>query len=73
MGDLGSSDVKNLIRIVMQSQGNPQKAIAEFVENSIDAKASYITAAAESAKEKLRFWSPMTVKGVSRAPTGPRI
>src|ERR1700757_231015 len=33
----------NAIRIIALSQGNPLKAIAEFVENSIDAHAKSVT------------------------------
>ena len=33
----------NAITIIALSQNNPLKAIAEFVENSIDAKAKHIS------------------------------
>ena len=33
----------NAITIIALSQNNPLKAVAEFVENSIDAKASGVT------------------------------
>jgi len=42
-GKLRIGDDWNAIRIIALSQSNPLKAIAEFVENSIDAKAKNIT------------------------------
>lgn len=42
-GKLKIGDDWNAIRIIALSQANPLKAIAEFVENSIDAKAKTIT------------------------------
>jgi Histidine kinase-, DNA gyrase B-, and HSP90-like ATPase len=42
-GKLKIGDDWNAIRIIALSQGNPLKAIAEFVENSIDAHAKIIT------------------------------
>jgi HSP90 family molecular chaperone len=42
-GKLRIGDDWNAIRIIALSQSNPLKAIAEFVENSIDAKARVIT------------------------------
>src|SRR6201984_11061 len=42
-GRLKISDDWNSIRIIALSQGNPLKAIAEFVENSIDAHAKSVT------------------------------
>src|SRR6202451_1663923 len=42
-GKLRIGDDWNAIRIIALSQSNPLKAIAEFVENSIDAHASTIT------------------------------
>src|SRR5438874_2144058 len=42
-GKLRIGDDWNAIRIIALSQGNPLKAIAEFVENSIDAHAKIIT------------------------------
>ncbi|MCC7288717.1 MAG: ATP-binding protein [Burkholderiaceae bacterium] len=42
-GKLKIGDDWNAIRIIALSQSNPLKAIAEFVENSIDARASNIT------------------------------
>jgi hypothetical protein len=42
-GKLRIGDDWNAIRIIALSQGNPLKAIAEFVENSIDARAKAIT------------------------------
>ena len=42
-GKLRIGDDWNAIRIIALSQGNPLKAIAEFVENSIDARATTIT------------------------------
>ena len=41
-GDLRIGDAWNAITIIALSQNNPLKAIAEFVENSIDAKATEI-------------------------------
>ena len=43
IGKLKIGDDWNAIRIIALSQSNPLKAIAEFVENSIDAKAKVIT------------------------------
>ena len=40
-GKLKIGDDWNAIRIIALSQSNPLKAIAEFVENSIDAHAKY--------------------------------
>ena len=42
-GKLRIGDQWNAIRIIALSQSNPLKAIAEFVENSIDAHATHIT------------------------------
>jgi DNA gyrase/topoisomerase IV subunit B len=42
-GKLKIGDDWNAIRIIALSQSNPLKAIAEFVENSIDAHANSIT------------------------------
>jgi hypothetical protein len=42
-GKLKIGDDWNAIRIIALSQSNPLKAIAEFVENSIDAHAKTIT------------------------------
>ena len=42
-GKLKIGDDWNAIRIIALSQSNPLKAIAEFVENSIDAHAQTIT------------------------------
>jgi hypothetical protein len=42
-GKLRIGDDWNAIRIIALSQGNPLKAIAEFVENSIDARAKQIS------------------------------
>jgi hypothetical protein len=42
-GKLRIGDNWNVIRIIALSQGNPLKAIAEFVENSIDARAGSVT------------------------------
>ena len=42
-GKLRIGDDWNAIRIIALSQSNPLKAIAEFVENSIDAHAKTIT------------------------------
>ena len=42
-GKLRIGDDWNAIRIIALSQGNPLKAIAEFVENSIDARAKHIS------------------------------
>jgi hypothetical protein len=42
-GKLRIGDDWNAIRIIALSQSNPLKAIAEFVENSIDAHATTIT------------------------------
>ena len=42
-GKLRIGDDWNAIRIIALSQSNPLKAIAEFVENSIDACAKTVT------------------------------
>ena len=42
-GKLRIGDDWNAVRIIALSQSNPLKAIAEFVENSIDAQAKTIT------------------------------
>src|SRR3989442_6607281 len=42
-GKLKIGDDWNEIRIIALSQSNPLKAIAEFVENSIDARARTVT------------------------------
>jgi hypothetical protein len=42
-GKLKIGDDWNAIRIIALSQSNPLKAIAEFVENSIDAHAKTVT------------------------------
>ncbi len=42
-GKLRIGDHWNAIRIIALSQSNPLKAVAEFVENSIDAKAKHVT------------------------------
>ncbi len=42
-GKLRIGDDWNAIRIIALSQSNPLKAIAEFVENSIDAHATTIS------------------------------
>jgi hypothetical protein len=42
-GKLRIGDDWNAIRIIALSQTNPLKAVAEFVENSIDAKATHVT------------------------------
>ena len=47
-GKLKIGDDWNAIRIIALSQSNPLKAIAEFVENSIDAHAKSITNYARS-------------------------
>src|SRR5258706_9909826 len=42
-GNLRIGDHWNVITIIALSQSNPLKAIAELVENSIDAKATRVT------------------------------
>src|SRR5437870_7276286 len=42
-GNLRIGDNWNAITIIALSQSNPLKAVAEFVENSIDARARHIT------------------------------
>jgi hypothetical protein len=42
-GKLRIGDNWNAIRFIALSQSNPLKAVAEFVENSIDARAKHIT------------------------------
>ncbi|MBC8394345.1 MAG: hypothetical protein H8E17_17470, partial [Deltaproteobacteria bacterium] len=41
-GNLRISDHWNAISIIANTQANPLKAVAEFVENSIDAQAKQI-------------------------------
>jgi hypothetical protein len=41
-GKLRIADHWNAISIIASSQANPLKAVAEFVENSIDAQAGHI-------------------------------
>lgn len=53
-GRLRIGDHWNAITIIALSQSNPLKAIAEFVENSIDAKARHITIV--KGKEKGHFY-----------------
>lgn len=56
-GTLRIGDHWNAIRIIALSQGNPLKAIAEFVENSIDAKARnvFIVRGRQSGKQYLKI------------------
>ena len=56
-GRLRIGDMWNAITIIAMSQSNPLKAVAEFVENSIDAKARHITIirGKEKAKQYLRI------------------
>src|SRR5215471_4104201 len=42
-GKLRIGDNWNAIRIIALSQSNPLKAVAEFIENSIDARAKHVT------------------------------
>ena len=42
-GHLRIGDDWNAITIIALSQSNPLKAVAEFIENSIDARAKHIT------------------------------
>ena len=42
-GKLRIGDDWNAINIIALSQSNPLKAVAEFVENSIDAHAQHVT------------------------------
>lgn len=51
-GKLRIGDMWNAITIIAMSQSNPLKAVAEFVENSIDAKARHITIIRGKKKEK---------------------
>src|SRR5438309_2848476 len=53
-GKLRIGDDWNAIRIIALSQNNPLKAIAEFVENSIDAHAKTVVAVATN----LWDWDP---------------
>ncbi len=55
-GKLRIGDDGNAIRIIALSQSNPLKAIAEFVENSIDAQAKTVTIAMEFRKETLSWF-----------------
>ena len=54
-GKLRIGDNWNAISIIALSQSNPLKAIAEFVENSIDAKASNITIVRGKERGELYF------------------
>lgn len=60
-GKLRIGDHWNAITIIALSQSNPLKAIAEFVENSIDAKARNITIV--RGKEKGRLYLKITDDG----------
>ena len=60
-GKLRIGDDWNAISIIALSQSNPLKAIAEFVENSIDAGASHITVT--RGKEKGEAWICVTDDG----------
>jgi hypothetical protein len=48
-GKLRIGDDWNAINIIALSQSNPLKAVAEFVENAIDAHAQHVTAGALAA------------------------
>jgi hypothetical protein len=52
-GKLRIGDDWNAIRIIALSQSNPLKAIAEFIENSIDAKAKTVTITRQGALRPL--------------------
>ena len=54
-GKLRIGDDWNAIRIIALSQSNPLKAIAEFVENSIDAHAKTIAAELRKQGVKVRL------------------
>ncbi len=62
-GKLRIGDNWNVIRIIALSQGNPLKAIAEFVENSIDARAGLITIIRGKERGKRTSRSSTTGKG----------
>ena len=66
-GKLKIGDDWNAIRIIALSQSNPLKAIAEFVENSIDARASTITITREDLYGG-RIVPPATFKKEGRGP-----
>ena len=54
-GNLKIGDDWNAITIIALSQSNPLKAIAELVENSIDAKAKII-----AINERTRVWPSLS-------------
>jgi len=59
-GKLKIGDDWNAIRIIALSQSNPLKAIAEFVENSIDARLRPSRSRAAVSTESITFRSRMT-------------
>ena len=65
-GKLRIADHWNAISIIANSQGNPLKAVAEFVENSIDARAEQIVII--RAKKKGEFYLKVSDdgQGISR-------
>jgi hypothetical protein len=72
-GKLRIGDNWNAIRIIALSQNNPLKAVAEFVENSIDARAQTHHPGAGAAKMgSISCGLKMTGKGfVATRPGGP--
>jgi hypothetical protein len=69
-GRLKIGDDWNAITIIALSQNNPLKAIAEFVENSIDARATHIsiTRGKEQGQPYLRIVDDGTAWCLIRAP-----
>jgi hypothetical protein len=56
------ADHWNAISIIASSQANPLKAVAEFVENSIDARARQIVITRERRRKNFISRSVTTVK-----------
>ena len=69
-GKLRIGDDWNAIRIIALSQSNPLKAIAEFVENSIDARAKTISITRGRQHGELFLVVKDDGEGVPRAPDG---
>lgn len=60
-GKLRIGDAWNAITIIARSQTNPLKAVAEFVENSIDARAAHVTVT--RGKKQGRYYLKVTDDG----------
>ena len=69
-GKLRIGDDWNAIRIIVLSQSNPLKAIAEFVENSIDRTRRLSRLPAAESKAHIICRSRTTATGFRAMPTG---